>query len=243
MKKRILIVEDDAPLVRILADNFTFEGFDVRYAGDGHSAINVASSFAPDLVVLDLNLPDVSGLELCRIWREELRIPMIILTARGRKEDKVRGLRLGADDYVTKPFDLEELMARVHAVLRRARPLVDRLTLGAVTVDFVRKEASSRGRAIELSHREFSLLRYLAERADSVVHRDELLRELWRFPDSSHTRAVDHAIVRLRRKIEPDPHHPRFIRTAHGGGYLLACATGSRSGDASGRDEPAEDDL
>jgi DNA-binding response OmpR family regulator len=226
MKKRILIVEDDAPLARILADNLAFEGFDVRRVADGHIAINAASTFAPDLVVLDINLPGLNGFELCRIWREDLRIPIIVLTARVQKEDKLRGLRLGADDYVTKPFDLEELMARVHAVLRRARPTIDQLTLGSVTIDFVRREAWNDRAAIELSQREFSLLRYLAERADSIVHRDELLHELWHFPESSHTRAVDHAIVRLRRKIEPDPHHPRFIRTAHGGGYLLT-ATGA----------------
>jgi DNA-binding response OmpR family regulator len=226
MKKRILIVEDDAPLARILADNLAFEGFDVRRVADGHIAINAASTFAPDLVVLDINLPGLNGFELCRIWREDLRIPIIVLTARVQKEDKLRGLRLGADDYVTKPFDLEELMARVHAVLRRARPTIDQLTLGSVTIDFVRREAWNDRAAIELTQREFSLLRYLAERADSIVHRDELLHELWHFPESSHTRAVDHAIVRLRRKIEPDPHHPRFIRTAHGGGYLLT-ATGA----------------
>jgi two-component system response regulator VicR len=231
MKKRILIVEDDAPLARILADNLAFEGFDVRRVADGHLAINAAATFAPDLVVLDINLPGLNGFELCRIWREDLRIPIIVLTARVQKEDKLRGLRLGADDYVTKPFDLEELMARVHAVLRRARPTIDQLTLGSVTIDFVRREAWNDRAAIELTQREFSLLRYLAERADSIVHRDELLHELWHFPESSHTRAVDHAIVRLRRKIEPDPHHPRFIRTAHGGGYLLT-ATGAVQMDA-----------
>jgi DNA-binding response OmpR family regulator len=224
MKKRILVVEDDAPLARIVADNLAFEGFDVRHIADGHAAITTASGFAPDLVVLDINLPGINGLELCRIWREELRIPIILLTARAQKEDKLKGLRLGADDYVTKPFDLEELMARVHAVLRRARPTVDQLKLGLVTIDFVRKQAWNEGTAIDLTHREFSLLHYLAERADSIVHRDELLHELWHFPESSHTRAVDHAIVRLRRKIEKDPHHPRFIRTAHGGGYLLTSA-------------------
>ena len=221
MKKRILIVEDDAPLARILADNLAFEGFEVRRVADGDGAISAVSAFAPDLVVLDINLPGHNGFELCRIWREDLRTPIIVLTARAQKEDKIRGLRLGADDYVTKPFDLEELIARVHAVLRRARPTIDQLTLGSVTIDFVRREAWNERSAIELTQREFSLLRYLAERPDSIVNRDELLHELWHFPESSHTRAVDHAIVRLRRKIEPDPHHPRFIRTAHGGGYLL----------------------
>jgi DNA-binding response OmpR family regulator len=230
MKKRILVVEDDAPLARILVDNCTFDGFDVRHVSDGNAAVSAAAAFAPDLVLLDLTLPGTDGFELCRIWREELRIPIILLTARAHKDDKLKGLRLGADDYVTKPFDLEELMARVHAVLRRARPAIDSVTLGAVTVDFVRQVASSPRGAIELSHRELSLLRYLAERADSVVQRDELLHALWHFPDAAHTRAVDHAIVRLRRKIEPDPHHPRFIKTVHGGGYLLISREGQTGG-------------
>jgi DNA-binding response OmpR family regulator len=230
MKKRILIVEDDAALARVLRDNLVFEGFQVESVADGNLAINVARTFAPDLVVLDITLPGKSGLELCRIWREGLRIPVILLTARAQKEDKLRGLKMGADDYVTKPFDLEELLARIHAVLRRARPSVDRLDLGLVRIDFVGLQAWNGKTAIELTYREFSLLRYLAERPDSIVNRDELLHEVWGFPESPNTRAVDHAIARLRRKIEPDPRHPQFIHTVHGDGYTLT-AKGSKRAD------------
>jgi DNA-binding response OmpR family regulator len=231
MKKRILIVEDDAALTKVLSHNLVFEGFQVQAVGNGDLAINVAKAFAPDLVLLDIALPGRNGLELCRIWREGTRTPIVFLTARSQKEDKLRGLKAGADDYVTKPFDLEELMARVHAVLRRARPRVDRLNLGAVTIDFLNLQARAGSHAIELSHREFLLLRYLAERPDSIVHRDELLRELWGYPDASYTRAVDHAIARLRRKIEPDPHRPQFIHTVHGDGYSLT-STASHPPDA-----------
>jgi DNA-binding response OmpR family regulator len=229
MKKRILIVEDDAALARVLRDNLVFEGYQVESVADGSLAINVARTFAPDLVVLDITLPGKSGLELCQIWREGLRIPVILLTARAQKEDKLRGLKMGADDYVTKPFDLEELLARIHAVLRRARPTIDRLDLGAVRIDFVGLQAWNGKTAIELTYREFSLLRYLAERSDSIVHRDELLHEVWGFPESPNTRAVDHAIARLRRKIEPDPHHPQFIHTVHGDGYSLTSKGSTRA--------------
>jgi DNA-binding response OmpR family regulator len=222
MKKRILVVEDDAVLARVLADNLTFEGFEVQHVADGRVAVDAARRMAPDLVLLDLTLPGMSGLELCAIWREEFRTPIIMLTSRTQKADKLLGLRMGADDYVTKPFDLEELMARVHAVLRRARPSIERLRMGTVIIDFLSQKAWNGSELLDLSHREFSLLRYLAERADSVVHRDELLHELWGFPDAPHTRAVDHAIVRLRRKIEVDPHRPQFIRTVYGDGYSLA---------------------
>jgi DNA-binding response OmpR family regulator len=221
MKKRILIVEDDAGLARVLSDNLAFEGFQVEIVGDGNRALQVARSFAPDLVLLDIMLPGKSGLDLCRVWREGARIPVIMMTARTDRKDKLTGLKLGADDYVTKPFDLEELIARVHAVLRRARPTIQRLELGAAVVDFANLRAWNGSSAIELSHREFSLLRYLAERANSVVHRDELLHELWGYADALHTRAVDHAIARLRRKLEHDPHHPQFIHTVRGDGYTF----------------------
>jgi two-component system, OmpR family, response regulator MtrA len=226
MRKRILIVEDDAALAKVLSHNLTFEGFQVQSVGNGDLAIDVARTFAPDLVLLDIALPGKSGLELCRIWREGTQTPIVLLTARGQKEDKLRGLKAGADDYVTKPFDLEELIARVHAVLRRARPSLDRLKLGAITIDFVGLQAWNGRLPIELTHREFLILRYLAERPNSIVHREELLRELWGYPEAPHTRAVDHAIARLRRKIEHDPHHPQFIHTVHGDGYSLT-STGS----------------
>lgn len=224
MKKRILIVEDDGPLARVLVDNFTFEGYDVRWIGDGNVAVDALREFAPDLVVLDLMLPGRSGFELCGMLRQGGRTPVIMLTARSQKADKLRGLNLGADDYVTKPFDLAELLARVRAVLRRTGVGVERLELGGVTVDFKSLRATKGAVGVHLTYREFDVLRYLAERPERVVHRNELLREVWGYPDVPNTRSVDHAIARLRRKIEIDPHHPRFIHTVHGDGYCLTLA-------------------
>ncbi len=221
MKKRILLVEDDRPLSRVLCDNFTFEGFEVRAVGDGRLAVDAARDFAPDLIILDVTLPGMHGFELCGILRQGGRTPIIMLTACVQKADKLRGLNLGADDYVTKPFDLEELLARINAVLRRTRPHQASLELGAVVVDFNALTATRGSMSLSLSHREFDLLRYLAERPDHVVHRDELLREVWGYPDAPNTRSVDHAIARLRKKIESDPRHPCFIHTVHGDGYCL----------------------
>ena len=231
MKKRILIVEDDTALARILSDNFTFEGFEVCAVSDGNKALDAVHDFSPDLVVLDVMLPGRSGFELCNLIRRAGQTLIIMLTARGQKADKLKGLGLGADDYVTKPFDLEEFLARVHALFRRAHPPVERLVLGRVIVDFAALTATEDGRAIHLNHREFEVLRYLAERSDRIVYRGELLREVWGYHDVPRTRSVDHAIARLRKKIERDPHHPRFIHTVHGDGYRLT-ADGSSSSPA-----------
>jgi len=226
MHGRILIVEDDDKLARVIGDNLRFAGYEVRAAGDGREAVVCLRTFQPDLVLLDLMLPDRSGFELCGILRQEGRTPIVILSARAQKADKLRGLKLGADDYLTKPFDLDELLARIQAVLRRSRRGVDRLVLGDVTIDFNALRAVAGRRDLHLTHREFSLLRYLAERKERVVYRDELLREIWGYLDvPSTTRSVDHAIARLRKKIEPDPHRPRFVRTVHGDGYVLSAAT------------------
>jgi DNA-binding response OmpR family regulator len=221
MKKRILIIEDDAALARVLRDNLLFEGFDVESVGDGNLAVAKARDFVPDLVVLDIMLPGRDGFELFGLLRQGGPTPIVVLTARSEKSDKLRGLNLGADDYVTKPFDLEELLARIHAVLRRSSPDVERLALGSALVDFRARTVTRAGMDLHLTHREFELLRYLAEHRSRVVHRAELLREIWGYPDAPMTRSVDHAIARLRKKIEPDPGHPRFIHTVHGDGYTL----------------------
>jgi DNA-binding response OmpR family regulator len=148
--------------------------------------------------------------------------PIIILSARGRKEDKVRGLDLGADDYVAKPFDIDELLARIRAVLRRREPPpFQRLRLGDVVIDFTTRTATRAGRPLALSHRELQILRYLGERAGKLVTRDELLREVWGYREAPLTRAVDIAMRRLRQKVEPDPSEPRYIKTLHGDGYCL----------------------
>jgi DNA-binding response OmpR family regulator len=223
MPHRVLVVEDDPTLRLVIQDNLESEGYQVDVSADGASAVKRTQAAAPDLVVLDRMLPDCDGLDLLPILRLRGQVPIIILTARTQQPEKLNGLRLGADDYITKPFDMEELLARIRAVLRRARPSVSRIRLGAVTVDFVNKHASRGTRGIPFTHREFELLSYLSERRDIVVHRDELLRAVWGYLDTDIiTRTVDFAIARLRKKIEVDRHHPKFIRTAHGDGYCLS---------------------
>ena len=221
-RKRILIVEDDDGIARVLADNLRIDGFNVRWAPTAHDALVESQSFRPDLVLLDLTLPgQADGFDLCGVLRQGGRCGVIIVSARSQREDKLRGLRLGADDYVTKPYDMEELAARINAVLRRTVLLVSRIRLGDIIVDFEAHTARRGSIPLHLTHREFELLRYLAERRDRVVHRDELLREVWGVVDGSTTRSVDFAISRLRRKIEPNPPEPRFLRTVHGDGYSL----------------------
>jgi DNA-binding response OmpR family regulator len=221
VRKKILVVEDDQGLARVLRDNLTYLDFDVQCVGDGQEALHVLHSWGGDLVLLDVMLPNANGFELCRVLRQSGRMPIIMLTARDQKVDKVRGFEAGADDYVTKPFDFDELQARIRAVLRRARLVVERIKLGAVVVDFQNLRASHGLRQISLTRREFDLLAYLAERRGLAVHRSELLREVWRYPIEPATRAVDDAIKRLRRKLEADPHRPVYLTTVHGDGYCL----------------------
>ena len=221
MRPKILIVEDDSSLAEILRDNLIVDGFDVEWATHPDKALSLYRSFVPDLILLDVMLPDLSGFELGRVLRHGGKTPIIILSARGEKADKLEGLRLGADDYITKPFDMEELVARIHTVLRRVKPSVATIQLGGVTIDFRRGHASDARGDLRLTHREFEILRVLAERHSRVVFRDELFKEIWGFVDSTTTRSVDRAVSRLRQKIEPDPRNPRFLRTVHGDGYIL----------------------
>ena len=220
---RILVVEDDPPITQVLKDNLIFEGFSVACVGDGREVLAEVHRFLPHLVLLDVTLPGVDGLEICRLIASMIDRPSIImLTARSQNEDKVRGLRLGADDYVTKPFAFNELLARIHAVLRRVHPPMDQLTVDSDTiVDFRRFRVIRYNLTLDVSDREFDLLRCLAERIGRTVTRAELLRVVWGYSDMPLTRLVDNAIVRLRRKIERDPHQPRIIRTVQGEGYCL----------------------
>jgi DNA-binding response OmpR family regulator len=221
---RVMVVEDDPALSRVLVDNLVLDGFDVRHATTAGEAVKAASEFHPDLVLLDVGLPDGSGFDLCPVLRRRGSAAVIMLTARGQKADMVKGLNLGADDYVTKPFDIEELLARVHAVLRRARAEIESLVLGDVRVDLQSQRATKGKNVVVLTRRECDLLRYLAARRDRVVSRDELLREVWGYPNAPLTRSVDSAVARLRKKIEPNPHQPLFIHTVHGDGYCLTSA-------------------
>jgi len=221
-QKRILIVEDDEGIARMLAHNLRIDGFNVRWARTAHQALVESQSFRPDLVLLDIMLAgEPNGFDICGVLRQGGRCGVIIVSARSQREDKLRGLGVGADDYVTKPFDMEELAARIHAVLRRTVLVVSHIRLGDIEIDFEAHTAKRGSTPIHLTHREFEILRYLAERRERVVHRDELLREVWGIVEGSTTRSVDFAILRLRKKIEPNPPDPRFLRTVHGDGYSL----------------------
>jgi DNA-binding response OmpR family regulator len=221
MKKRILVVEDDAGLARVLRDNLCSQGFEVDCVSDGDLVEGKAKVFAPDLVLLDVMLPGKDGFKLCAELKRSTRTSVLILTARTQKSDLLQGLNLGADDYISKPFDLQELLARVRALLRRSAPSGEALVLGPVTINFQLRTATRGMTELYLTHREYELLQYLSERPGRIVHRDELLRDVWGYPDAPLTRAVDNAILRLRRKIEPDVHDPRFIHTVVGDGYTL----------------------
>jgi DNA-binding response OmpR family regulator len=203
-------------------ENLQYCGFTVETAHEGASAIGKLQSFVPDLVLLDVMLPGDDGFKLCGLIRQQGRTPVIMLTVLDSKSHKLRGLELGADDYITKPFDFDELRARIHAVLRRARPTVLTVRLGKIAIDFPSLKATRGSQVLHLTRREFDLLHYLAERRGQVVYRSELLREIWGYPNEPKTRSVDYAIIRLRRKIEPDPHNPQYVRTVHGDGYCLA---------------------
>ena len=220
---KVLIVEDDDSMSVALRDGFEYEKYAVSLAKDGESALRMATRVSPDLIILDVMLPKMSGLDVCKRLRSERNgVPIIMLTARGQEIDKVLGLKIGADDYVTKPFSFMELMARVEAVMRRAHGQIEpieELHFGDVSVFFKRGEATKGGAPIELSPREFTLLRFLAERKGDVVSREQLLTIVWGYDSSSTSRTVDVHIAKLRRKIETSPEEPKFIITVHGMGY------------------------
>lgn len=220
---KILIVEDEPNMVAGLRDNFEFEGHQVITAGDGVAGLERAIAESPDLVILDVMMPRMSGLDVCKQLKSKRpAIPIIMLTARGQEVDKVVGLELGADDYVTKPFSIRELLARVKAVLRRARtaPKTDeKFSFGEVEVNLRSCQVSRKGRALEFSSKEFELLKYFLIHPGETLSRDRLLEDVWGYDRFPTTRTVDAHIVRLRQKVEPRPEEPRFILTVHGTGY------------------------
>jgi DNA-binding response OmpR family regulator len=224
----VLVVEDDPAILEGLQGSLRLEHHDVLIASDGEAGYRLAREKKPDLVILDLMLPKMGGFEICRKLRaEEFTSPILMLTARADEADRVLGLDLGADDYVTKPFSVRELLARVRALLRRAsgedtpERLPDELRFDDVIVDFRRCEALKRGTAVELTRKEFGVLRLLAARAGQVVSRDDLLNDVWGYEKYPNTRTVDVHIALLRSKLEGNPSMPRRLITVHGMGYKL----------------------
>ena len=224
--KRIFLVEDEPGLVLTLTDRLTREGYAVEHAADGESGLERAAGEAFDLVLLDVMLPRMGGFDVLRELRKRnIETPVIMLTARGQVVDKVVGLKLGADDYVTKPFEMVELLARIEAKLRRA-PVTPHPTegyqFGGIRVDFRRAEITKDDEPLELSAREFQLLKYFIEHRGATLTREELLNEVWGYNSMPSTRTVDVHVAWLRQKIEPNPRHPQFVLTVHGMGYKFA---------------------
>lgn len=228
MAKKILLVEDETDLIKLLKYNLEKEGFKVSYATDGSVALAEIRREAPDVVVLDLMLPGLDGLEVCRQLRRSdrfARIPILILSARSEEADRIVGLELGADDYVTKPFSMREVVARVRALLRRNEPAETHRTKvqrGEIVIDPIAHSVRVAGHAVELSALEFRLLHHLASHAGMVFSRDQLLDSVWGNDRSVTPRSVDVYIRRIREKIEAAPQNPAYVQTVHGVGYRFA---------------------
>lgn len=224
---RLLLVEDEPGLVMTLTDRLVAEGYEVESAGDAVSGLTRASAGPFDGILLDVMLPGGNGFDICKTLRTRgVTTPILMLTARGQVVDRVVGLKLGADDYLVKPFEMMELLARVEALLRRGarpsasgRPLGAGFTFGDVSIDFRKAEVTKAGQILDLSAREFKLLRYFVEHRGAALSRDELLNEVWGYNAMPSTRTVDVHVAWLRQKIENNPRHPDFIHTIHGLGY------------------------
>lgn len=223
-RTRVLVVEDEPQMQVILRDNLEYEGYEALGAETGEKGVELAFQTQPDLILLDLMLPGMSGYEVCRKLRDGgLPMPIIIITARNAEMDRILGLELGADDYVGKPFSVREVMARVKVQLRRransAEREPDEFKFGEITVDLRHHQARRRSRRIELSGREFELLRYFVMHRGEMVSRQQLLTDVWGYSSMPLTRTVDNFIAKLRRKIERDPQNPQHILTMYGTGY------------------------
>jgi DNA-binding response OmpR family regulator len=224
MKKRILIIEDEPDLIRGLKLNLSDEGFDVDWAVNGVEGLRKAVETAPDLIILDIMLPEMDGLEVCRKLRgKNIDIPVIMLTAKGEEIDKVVGLEIGADDYITKPFSIRELLARIKARLRYAeghgKQVPELFSIGDIEIDFTRFKITRKGKELDLTSLEMDILRYFIVHRGEVVARNDLLDKIWGYEKYPTTRTIDNHILKLRKKIEEDPSHPRYILSVYGGGY------------------------
>jgi two-component system OmpR family response regulator len=225
---RILIVEDDPNLLNTLKYNLLKDGYEVITATDGAQALEIARTGKPELIILDLMLPQLSGFEVCRILRKEMTVPIIMLTARTDEVDKIVGLEIGADDYITKPFSMRELLARVHAMLRRAginlqpsEAVPESIKIGDLEINVKRHQATYKKSPLELTPKEFDLLSFLARNRGYVFTREQLLEKVWGYDYAGNTRTVDVHIRWLRRKIEANPTRPELILTVRGTGYKL----------------------
>lgn len=220
---RILIAEDEPDMAKGLQDNFEFEGYEVRIAHDGVEALEMVADFSPHLIILDVMLPQKSGYDVCRELRSKRNnTPIIMLTARGEEIDKILGLELGADDYITKPFSVREMLSRVKAVLRRTPAMEARSAvyqIGKLTVDFNLFTAHNEHGNVDLSHKEFEIVKYFIEHQGETISRDQFLDKVWGYEYYPNSRTVDNYIVKLRKAIEEDPVHPRHIITVYGIGY------------------------
>jgi DNA-binding response OmpR family regulator len=226
--KRILIVEDEAAMLQGLKDNLEFEGYQVDIAPEGNSGLEKILANTYDLALLDVMLPNISGFDICKKARKEgVQTPIILLTAKGEEIDKVLGLELGADDYITKPFSLRELLARIKAILRRSiieppgKVVTENLLIGNLAVNFKNYEASVNGETVKMTHKEFEILHYLYNNANKTVHRDDIMSNVWEIDYEVTTRTVDNFILKLRQKVEADQNQPKIILTVHGIGYKL----------------------
>ena len=225
---RVLVVEDDEAMAVALKDGFSYEGHEVIVARDGEEGLNFAREEKPDIMILDVMLPKMTGLEVCKLLRGEgSDLPIIMLTARGQEIDKVLGLKLGADDYVTKPFSIGELVARIRALFRRAgrsvRPSQAEIRIGDINIETGSQTLTHGSETMHLSFYEVELLKFLWERHGEPVSRDEILEKIWGLEAGPNNRTVDNFIVKLRRKIEPKPDRPIHILTVYGIGYKLVC--------------------
>ena len=230
---RILIIDDEPEMVRGLEDNLRFEGYQTLSAADGRRGLALALSDAPDLLLLDIMMPGMSGWDVCRELRQKgLDIPVIMLTARGEEVDRVLGLELGADDYVTKPFSLRELLARIRAVLRRPGPRQKFVVFafGDVRLHLRARQAFKAGKEVRLTRKEFELLRYLVRHRGQVVSRDQILNRVWGYGYEGTARTIDNFVQKIRQKIEKDPDDPRWVRTVRGVGYRFAGEGGEKAG-------------
>ncbi|MDZ4800246.1 MAG: response regulator transcription factor [Bryobacteraceae bacterium] len=223
-QRRILVVEDEAMLAMLLSDRLTSEGFMVETAGDGNTGLSMAATGNWDLVILDVMLPGIDGFRVCESLRSRgVTTPVLMLTARGEVRDRVAGLKIGADDYLPKPFDVSELLARIEALMRRHAPVShDTAAFGPVLVDRIQKTVMRAGTPVDLSFKEFQMLCYLLDRPETPVSREELLQRVWGYQHTPNTRTVDVHMAQLRSKLEDNPKEPRYLVTAHGFGYKFA---------------------